>query len=81
MEPMSLLTVIGLITSLVFKLSGAIIDAVQAGKKVDADFQIDKKLILDIVDQTVLSMRDKLKEENRSVEDMDDKIDREMRKK
>ena len=80
MEPVSTVTLIGLIIGLVMTILKEFFSAKARARERNEKFEFEKKQFLEIVSKAVSNMRDEVARENRRVGDVDDRVDDEIKK-
>lgn len=81
MEPISIVTLIGLILGLVGTIVKEVFSAKARAKKLGEEYVFNKAKFLEIISKATSEMRDEVARENRRIGDVDDRVDDELDKK
>ena len=81
MEPISTLSFIGLVVTLIIGIMKEFFSARARAREVNAKFEIDKKKFLEFVDNSISKLRDETKAENGKIGDVEDRVGDDLNKK
>ena len=80
MEPISIVTFIGLILSLLTGIMREFFSYRARVRQRNEKFEITKKIFLEFIDKTLASLREEARRENGRIGDVEDEIDRDIKR-
>lgn len=81
MEPVSLLTVVGLSLTLIINIWKEYFTARAEAKKRNEEFKLTKTVFLQLVDNALLDLRTEAKKESQEAGDLEDRVDQDLGRK